>query len=196
MMYSVFILMLMWEKLIYVDQNEVMEETKVMIDEKNPTLSIKEAVAKQVGVGAVIFNDLKNNRLNDIEFSLDDMLNFEGETGPYIQYTYARTQSILSKSPSGIEAKPFTDLGESARPVIRILQEFPLTVEHAYEQADPSIVAKYGLQLARSFNKYDAHNKILHKDERLQNRLALCQSVSIVMKESMRLLGINIPIEM
>src|SRR5699024_5795933 len=97
MMYSVFILMLMWEKLIYVDQNEVMEETKVMIDEKNPTLSIKEAVAKQVGVGAVIFNDLKNNRLNDIEFSLDDMLNFEGETGPNIQYTNVRTQSTYRR---------------------------------------------------------------------------------------------------
>lgn len=163
------------------------------MEQKNPSLPNKEQVAKQVGVGAVIFNDLKSHRLNDIEFSIEQMMNFEGETGPYVQYTYARICSILDKKKAPTQDMLFKSLGEQAWPIILLLEQFPKTVAMAFEQADPSQIAKYALQLARLFNKYYAQYKILVEDEQQASRLALCQSVAIVLKESLALLGIESP---
>lgn len=166
------------------------------IEEKNPTLENKEEVAKQVGVGAVIFNDLKNDRMNDIEFSLEQMLNFEGETGPYVQYTNARICSLLQKGSFKAEAFTFSSIGVEAWPIIQLLEDFPRVVEKAFDNADPSQIAKFSLLLARQFNKYYARTKILADDGTTSSKLAFAFSVSVVLKESLRLLGVPAPVKM
>ncbi|SEN69692.1 arginyl-tRNA synthetase [Paenisporosarcina quisquiliarum] len=166
------------------------------IEEKNPTLENKEEVAKQVGVGAVIFNDLKNDRMNDIEFSLEQMLNFEGETGPYVQYTNARICSLLQKGSFEVEAFTFSSIGVEAWPIIQLLEDFPRVVEKALDNADPSQIAKFSLLLARQFNKYYARTKILADDGTTSSKLAFAFTVSVVLKESLRLLGVPAPEKM
>lgn len=150
-------------------------------------------MAQQVGVGAVIFNDLKYHRLNDIEFSIEQMMNFEGETGPYVQYSYARICSILAKGNVPSQLKSYAPLGQQAWSIILLLEKFPQVVDASFNQADPSLIAKYALQLARLFNKYYAHQKILADDAQQASRLALCHCVAIVLKESLALLGIESP---
>lgn len=172
--------------------SEAIDTAKQNIELKNPHLQNKEEVAKQVGVGAVIFNDLKNDRLHDIDFSIEQMLHFEGETGPYIQYTFARIHSILTKAPVQLDGL-ISPLGQQAWQVILLLEQFPSVVSSAYEQADPSLVAKFALQLARHFNKYYASNKILVNDAMQNSRITLCHCVAIVLKESLTLLGISAP---
>lgn len=175
---------------------ETINMAKQNIEQKNPTLENKEQVAKAVGIGAVIFNDLKNYRLNDLEFSLEEMLNFEGETGPYVQYSYARIQTLLSKQTSTTDQALQLEVGDYEWSIVTLLQVFPETIEASYSQADPSLIAKYALKLARAFNKYYGNTKILTEDEHLSGRLALCESVAIVLKESLRLLGIEAPNKM
>jgi len=175
---------------------EAIATAKRNIEEKNPNLKDKENVAYQVGVGAVIFNDLKNDRLHDIEFSIEHMMNFEGETGPYIQYTYARISSLLEKANEHSYEVSFEALGEQAWPVILLLEQFPKIISNAFEQADPSQIAKYALQLARQFNKYYAQNKVLVEDSQRTSRLAFCHCVAVVLKESLALLGIAAPKKM
>jgi arginyl-tRNA synthetase len=175
---------------------EAIETAKSNIEEKNPTLEQKELIAKQVGVGAVIFNDLKNDRLNDIEFSLEQMMNFEGETGPYVQYTYARISSLLEKGEFKEQAIQFEALGEYAWSVIQLLEQFPVIVQKSFEQADPSQIAKFSLQLARAFNKYYAQTKILVDDEWKHMKLSFAFCVGIVLKETLYLLGISAPNKM
>ena len=149
----------------------------------------KKRVAQQVGVGAVIFNDLKYHRLNDIEFSIEQMMHFEGETGPYVQYTYARLCSILEKANAPAEVMTFQPLGEQAWPIVLLLEQFPKVVATSFDQADPSQIAKYALQLARLLNKYYAQQKILADDEYQASRLALCSCVAIVLKRIIRFIG-------
>ncbi|MGE7998128.1 arginine--tRNA ligase [Lysinibacillus sp. NPDC093190] len=175
---------------------EAIATAKRNIEEKNPNLVDKANVARQVGVGAVIFNDLKNDRLHDIEFSIEHMMHFEGETGPYIQYTFARISSLLEKANEHSYEVSFEALGEQAWPVILLLEQFPKVIANAFEQADPSQIAKYALQLARQFNKYYAHNKVLVDDNQRTSRLAFCQCVAVVLKESLALLGIAAPKKM
>ncbi|WP_155591108.1 arginine--tRNA ligase [Lysinibacillus cavernae] len=172
---------------------EAIATAKRNIEEKNPRLPNKEQIAQQVGVGAVIFNDLKYHRLNDIEFSIEQMMNFEGETGPYVQYTYARICSILEKVENPSQHVTFMPLGEQAWPIILLLEQFPKVVATAFEQADPSQLAKFALQLARLLNKYYAQHKILTDDAQQASRLALCSCVAIVLKELLALLGIESP---
>ncbi|MDM5329343.1 arginine--tRNA ligase [Neobacillus sp. CF12] len=168
------------------------------IEEKNPNLTNKNAVAKQVGVGAVMFHDLKNFRMNDIEFSLEEMLRFEGETGPYVQYTYARACSILRKANWKVEraAQLSSASWEKEWKVVSMLTEFTNAIKRAYEQFDPSQIAKYIVDLAQAFNKYYGEVKILENGAQQQARLALVYSVTVVLKEGLRLLGIEAPEEM
>ncbi|MBT2659169.1 arginine--tRNA ligase [Bacillus sp. ISL-18] len=181
---------------------EVLNESIAMarhnIKEKNPNLLNKDQVAKQVGVGAVIFHDLKNNRMNDIEFSLEEMLRFEGETGPYVQYTFARACSILRKGEYHAEALAENEPNtwEKEWKVASLLLDFAPAIKRACENHDPSLVAKYIIDVAQSFNKYYAEVKILEENENLASRLALVYSVTIVLKEGLRLLGIEAPEEM
>lgn len=175
---------------------DAIKAAKHNIQEKNPALENKEKVAKQVGVGAVIFNDLKNDRMNDIEFSLEQMLNFEGETGPYVQYTNARICSLLEKGNFEAEAISFSPIGVEAWPIIQLLEDFPRIVEIAFDHADPSQIAKFSLLLARQFNKYYASTKILADDGTTSSKLTFAFSVSLVLKESLRLLGVPAPEKM
>ncbi|WHY00948.1 arginine--tRNA ligase [Neobacillus sp. DY30] len=181
---------------------EVLNESIAMarhnIEEKNPNLTNKDAVAKQVGVGAVMFHDLKNFRMNDIDFSLEEMLRFEGETGPYVQYTYARACSILRKGNWQMaEIVPVSSPSwDKEWKVVSLLTEFTNAVKRAYEQFDPSQIAKYIVDLAQAFNKYYGDVKILEDNAEQQARLALVYSVTIVLKEGLRLLGIEAPEEM
>jgi arginyl-tRNA synthetase len=165
------------------------------IEVKNPNLVEKDKVAKQVGVGAVIFHDLKNYRMNDIEFSLEDMLRFEGETGPYVQYTFARACSILRKGNSQIEFDPNMSW-ESEWKIVSLLLEFPNVIKRACELFDPSQIAKYVIDVAQAFNKYYAEVKILEDNQERPARLALVSSVTVVLKEGLRILGIEAPEEM
>ncbi|MED4207180.1 arginine--tRNA ligase [Neobacillus mesonae] len=178
--------------------NESIEMARHNIEEKNPSLANKDEVAKQVGVGAVIFHDLKNNRMNDIEFSLEEMLRFEGETGPYVQYTFARACSILRKANWQAEAAQhtFNTSWEKEWKVVSFLMEFPNAIKRACENFDPSLVAKYVVDLAQVFNKYYAEVRILEESEEQPARLALVYSVTEVLKEGLRLLGIKAPEEM
>ncbi|WP_283678301.1 arginine--tRNA ligase [Lentilactobacillus sp. Marseille-Q4993] len=186
-------------RIILLDEvlDDAIELAQKQIEEKNPDLPNKDEVANQVGVGAIIFGDLKNERINNIDFVLEDQLKFEGETGPYVQYSHARAESILRKAGKQ-ELKP-TDkhLDDSAAwETIRMLQDFPEIVKSACQDFEPSEIAKYSLRLAKAFNKYYAHSKILVEDENLSARLSLVKSVSIVLKESLNLLGVQAPDEM
>jgi arginyl-tRNA synthetase len=167
------------------------------IEEKNPSLTQKEEVAKQVGVGAVIFHDLKNFRMNDIEFSLEDMLRFEGETGPYIQYTNARACSILRKGNwNAIEGTQIHFENPDHWEIISLLKDFSDVIQTSLKKYDPSQIAKYAIDLARAFNQYYSIVRILEDNEELQARLTLVYCVTVVLQESLRLLGIEAPQEM
>jgi arginyl-tRNA synthetase len=187
---------------------EVLEEAIGLaaksIEEKNPSLIEKKQVAKDVGVGAVIFHDLKNYRLNNVEFSLDEMLRFEGETGPYIQYTHARACSILRKGNVGEQDfAGNSDVLEvvmnepKAWEIVMSLESFPAVIERSFKNFDPSIVAKYLIDLSRIFNKYYANVHILTGEaDIVGSRLHLVKAVTIVLNEGLRLLGIKSPEEM
>ncbi|MEH6977717.1 arginine--tRNA ligase, partial [Bacillus pseudomycoides] len=147
---------------------EVLEEAITLaeqnIEEKNPDLKQKEEVAKQVGVGAVIFHDLKNERMHNIEFSLEKMLKFEGETGPYVQYTHARACSILRKENAEFETEAFQLNDDHSWSTIKLLNRFPQVVETAFFKNEPSHIAKYLLDVAQAFNKYYGNVRILEED--------------------------------
>ncbi|WP_232699328.1 arginine--tRNA ligase [Brevibacillus daliensis] len=189
-------------KLVLLEEvlSQAIEDVLKVIEEKNPNLANKEAIARQVGVGAVIFHDLKNYRLNDINFSWEDMLTFEGETGPYVQYTHARGCSLLKKGnykKSEVKAVEGAFEGAETWAVVTTLLQFPEVIEKAGDQFDPSQIGKYVIDLAQSFNKFYAHVRILAEDEDVkQARLQLVEAVLIVLKEGLRLLGLQAPEEM
>ena len=167
------------------------------IEAKNPNLENKEEVAKQVGVGAVKFYDLKTDRNNGYDFDLDEMVSFEGETGPYVQYAYARIQSILRKAnfvPSTENNYKLAD-AESWE-IIKLILNFSTVVERAGDKFDPSLIAKYAINLAQAFNKYYAHTRILDESPERDSRLALAYATGVVLKEALRLLGVKAPEKM
>ncbi|EOA3906264.1 arginine--tRNA ligase, partial [Bacillus cytotoxicus] len=179
---------------------EVLEEAIAFaqqhIEEKNPSLKQKEEVAKQVGVGAIVFHDLKNERMHNIEFSLEKMLKFEGETGPYVQYTHARACSILRKEHIEFETTTFALNDDYSWNTLKLLNQFPQVIETAFTKNEPSHIAKYILNVAQAFNKYYGNVRILEDDHEKESRLALVYAVTIVLKEGLRLLGIGAPEEM
>ena len=167
------------------------------IEAKNPNLENKEEVAHAVGVGAVKFFDLKTDRDNGYDFDLEAMISFEGETGPYVQYAYARIQSILRKAnfvPSTENNYKLAD-AESWE-IIKHIQNFSTVVERAGDKFDPSLIAKYAINLAQAFNKYYAHTRILDESPERDSRLALAYATGVVLKEALRLLGVKAPEKM
>ncbi|HGF7694042.1 TPA: arginine--tRNA ligase [Enterococcus faecium] len=177
--------------------NEAIQSAKEQISEKNPDLENKDVVAKQVGVGAVIFHDLKNDRLNTFDFNLEEVVRFEGETGPYVQYTHARAVSLLEKAgfvPS--ETADYALNDDISWEVVKLVQKYPETVLSAGEKYEPSVIAKHAIKLAQAFNKYYAHTKILADDEQKKARLALVYAVTVLLKEDLRLLGLHAPDKM
>lgn len=177
--------------------NDSIDLARKQIAEKNPDLENADEVAKEVGVGAVIFHDLKNYRRNAVNFKLEDVVKFEGETGPYVQYARARAESILRKG--GIRDFSDVDLtkaGAEAWELISFLGQYSEVIKRAALNYDPSVIAKYALELAKKFNQYYAHTRILDKDEAQPARLALTQAVSDVLKSALDLLDIKAPDEM
>lgn len=177
--------------------NDSIDLARKQIAEKNPDLENADEVAKEVGVGAVIFHDLKNYRRNAVNFKLEDVVKFEGETGPYVQYARARAESILRKG--GIRDFSDVDLtkaGTEAWELISFLGQYSEAIKRAALNYDPSVIAKYALELAKKFNQYYAHTRILDKDEAQPARLALTQAVSDVLKSALDLLDIKAPDEM
>lgn len=166
------------------------------IEKKNPNLANKDQVAHDVGVGAVVFHDLKNDRMDNFDFDLEEVVRFEGDTGPYVQYTNARAQSILRKANKEISMDNLSLNDDWSFAVAKALADFPAIVAKASEKFEPSIIAKYALDLSKKFNKYYANVRILDEDDQLNARLALVQATSIVLTEALRLLGVNAPKEM
>ena len=173
--------------------NESIDLAKKYILEKNPNIDNINEVSEKIGVGAVIFNDLKNYRINDIEFNLEDTLRFEGNTGPYLQYTYARINSLLSNKHNIEVSYDTIDINEDKWNLIWSLYKFEENIIQAKENNDPSIIAKYLLDLASDFNKFYAHEKIIDQDENYAEfKLSLSEAVSIVIKNGLSLLNIGV----
>ena len=183
---------------VFLDQvlKDAVNLAQKQIEEKNPNLNNKEKVAHDVGVGAVVFHDLKNDRLDNFNFDLQEVVRFEGDTGPYVQYTNARAQSILRKANKEVSMDDLSLDDDWAFAVAKQLADFPAVVAKAAEKFEPSIIAKYALNLSKKFNKYYANVRILDEDDQLNARLALVQATSIVLTEALRLLGVNAPKEM
>ena len=177
--------------------NEAISRALKVIEEKNPELENKDEVAKKVGLGAVIFNDLSNSRIKDEVFDWDTMLNFQGETGPYIQYIYVRTKSVLEKA--GYMPEYRKEYGEilsdtASATVIKNIANFSNTLEQVIEKNEPSILSRYLIDLSQSFSSFYNANKIIGEDKEKQDaRLYLTYVVGNILKTGSSLLGIQMP---
>ncbi|MDP5873979.1 arginine--tRNA ligase [Streptococcus mutans] len=176
---------------------EAVKRSLAQIDTKNPDLVNKEAVAHAVGVGAIKFYDLKTDRTNGYDFDLEAMVSFEGETGPYVQYAHARIQSILRKADFQPQATENYQLNDTESwEIIKLIQDFPNTIVRAADNFEPSLIARFAIHLAQSFNKYYAHTRILDNSPERDSRLALSYATATVLKEALALLGVEAPNEM
>lgn len=176
---------------------EAVKRSLAQIDTKNPDLVNKEAVAHAVGVGAIKFYDLKTDRTNGYDFDLEAMVSFEGETGPYVQYAHARIQSILRKADFQPQATENYQLNDTESwEIIKLIQDFPNTIVRAADNFEPSLIARFAIHLAQSFNKYYAHTRILDDSPERDSRLALSYATATVLKEALALLGVEAPNEM
>lgn len=175
--------------------NESISKTMEVINEKNPDLDNKEEVAKKVGIGAVIFTYLKNRREKDIVFNWDEMLNFEGETGPYVQYTYARGKSILRRA-GEVKGEPNYSALNSVEEfeLIKTLGNFNEAILSAIDKLEPSTLTRYIIDVAKAFNKfYNAHNIMATEDENIKMaRLKMVEATCQVIKNGLNLLGIEV----
>ena len=172
--------------------NEAIRLAKKQIEQKNPDIEDKDEVARKVGVGAVVFHDLKNNRLNNFDFKLEDIVQFEGETGPYVQYTYARANSILKRYGQQLNMPNVFKLDDDySWEVIKLLEGYSHVILRAAETFEPSVIAKYVLDLAKAFNRYYGNVRIHVEDEQLESRIALVNSVMIVLKDALHLLSVE-----
>ena len=178
--------------------NTCVAKARRVIEEKNPNLENKDLVAEQVGVGAVIFAMLYNSRIKDITFSEDKVLSFEGETGPYVQYTYARCNSLLEKCGEIVGDIDYSGIdNESAAEVIRTLSKYQDVLIDASERFEPYLVTRYVVELAQGFNKFYFDCNIANAEQGIKNaRLQLTMAVKQVLKNALKLLGIQTPNKM
>ena len=181
---------------------ESIERVRAIIEEKNPSLSLeeKEDIAKKVGIGAVIYNDLSASRIKDEIFDWNTALNFQGETGPYIQYIYVRTKSILDKveyvpNLNNIDFEVLNN--ESAYNIVKLIYNFSDILEQVADKYEPSILARYLIELSQSFSNFYNENKIIVEEKNvLDARIALTYIVSNILKTGANLLGIKMPNKM
>ncbi|HBJ1649145.1 arginine--tRNA ligase [Clostridium botulinum] len=174
---------------------ESVEKTLEVINEKNPELENKEEVAKKIGVGAIIFTYLKNSREKDIVFDWKEILSFEGETGPYVQYSYARANSIISRAENISSEVDYSKLSSKEEfELVKVLANFNNQIKLATDKLEPSILTRYVIEVAKSFNKfYNAHSVLNLDDEVLKaTRLSLVKSSLQVIKNGLELLGIDV----
>ena len=180
--------------------NEAISRVNKIIEEKNPNLENKEEIAKRVGIGAVIFNDLYNSRIKDEIFDWDTMLNFNGETGPYLQYMYVRTNSVLEKAKeiSKISEINIEVLQDNASiNLIKEMYMFDNIVKQSAEKNEPYIISRYLINIAQLYSNFYNENRIICEDEEIQNaRVYLTYCVNIILKTGAKLLGIQMPEKM
>lgn len=177
--------------------NRAVEKSLQVITEKSPDLENKKEIAEQVGVGAVIFSVLYNNRIKDIVFNYDKVLNFDGETGPYVQYTHARCCSVLAKGEFG-EEKDYSALdNEESVEVVKLLDTFPDAVREAADKREPCVLSRHIVELAKAYNKFYLAHRIINAPEGAKNvRLMLTSAVRQVIKNGLTLLGMGAPEKM
>ena len=177
---------------------ESINKTTRIIEEKNPDIPDKEEVAKQVGIGAIIFNDLYNQRIKDVIFDWNKLLNFDGETGPYVQYTYARASSVLRKIgevPDTIDYTLLTD--EASIGLLKEIERYPQVIKDAAERYEPSVIARYSIDLAHAFNKFYHECQINVEDETTKyTRTNVVKIARYIIKDALSLLGIQCPEQM
>ena len=179
---------------------EAITKIRAIIEEKNPNIPDKDETAKKIGVGAVIFNDLYNQRIKDVSFKWEKLLNFDGETGPYVQYTYARCASILRKvedfaPDAAIDYSQITD--PEAIDLLKEISRFPKVVIDAAEKYEPSVVARFAVDVAQSFNKFYNACRINVEDKTTRNaRVMLVHLTKKTIKDALALLGIDCPEQM
>ena len=177
---------------------ESINKTTSIIEEKNPDIPDKEEVAKQVGIGAIIFNDLYNQRIKDVIFDWNKLLNFDGETGPYVQYTYARASSVLRKIgevPDTIDYTLLTD--EASIGLLKEIERYPQVIKDAAERYEPSVIARYSIDLAHAFNKFYHECQINVEDETTKyTRTNVVKIARYIIKDALSVLGIQCPEQM
>ncbi|NLX61149.1 MAG: arginine--tRNA ligase [Tissierellia bacterium] len=188
-------------RVVYLEDvlKKAVDGARKIIEEKNPNLENKEEIAKQVGIGAVIFQELFNSRIKDYVFTWDRTLSFEGETGPYVQYTHARANSLLEKGNFNIDDDvDYTLLKEQDEiDLIRLLYNFPNIVIDAYEKLEPSFITRHVVEIAKAFNKFYNSCPILSSEEELKKaRLSLVYVTKTVIKTGLGLLGMEVPDKM
>ena len=180
--------------------NEAISRAQEIIEQKNPELENKEEVAKKVGIGAVIFNDMSASRIKDEVFDWNTILNFQGETGPYVQYTYVRTKSVLEKAGylpkiENVKVKNLAD--EYSLAILKLIYNFEDVLIQVTDKNEPSILARYLIDLAKAYSSFYNENKIIVEDKDVQNaRVYLTYAVSEVLKQGANLLGIQMPEKM
>lgn len=176
--------------------DEAVSRVQEIISQKNPSLEDNERVAKDVGVGAVVFFDLSARRVKDVRFNWDEILNFEGETGPYVQYSHVRLCSVLEKYDKPVDSTANFALleQEDEFALVRMLERFPQIVEHAAHEFEPSILAGFLLNLCSTFNGYYHNHRILGDDAELTRaRILLVDCLRCALKNGLRLLGLTAP---
>jgi len=184
--------------------SRAVEKTREIIKEKNVNTDDIEITAKQVGIGAVVFQELSNNRIKDYVFSWDRVLNFDGETGPYVQYTHARAASVLRKAEAadvgvacGKDIKAEHIKSDSAYELAKLIYTFPETVAEAGEKYEPSIITRHIINVAQAFNRFYHDEHILTEDENEKTaKLALVRAAKTTIKNGLGLLGIEAPEKM
>ena len=186
---------------IYAEQilHEAIEKIHEIINEKNPDLPNKEEVSRQVGIGAILFNDLYNQRIKDVIFNWDKILNFDGETGPYVQYTYCRCASILRSIDHDANAAIDYSLllDEEAIALLKEINRFPQVVKDAAEKYEPSVVARFAMDVAQSFSRFYNADRVNVEDATLRNaRAKLVDMTKHTLKDALDLLGIQCPEQM
>ncbi|CAK7031228.1 MAG: Arginine--tRNA ligase [Peptostreptococcus russellii] len=179
--------------------HQAIDKTKEIIEEKNPDAENIDEIAKEVGVGAVVFQELSNSRIKDYTFSWERTLSFEGETGPYVQYTHARCCAVERKANTEITSDINFDLlsDEEASDVLKVLETFNKSIMLAMSKNEPHIVTRFVLDLAQAFNKFYHNRPILVDDEELRKaRLALVECTRQTIENALKLLGMQAPIKM
>ena len=179
---------------------EAISKIKEIIEEKNPNIPDKEETAKKIGVGAVLFNDLYNQRIKDVSFKWEKLLNFDGETGPYVQYTYARCSSIIRKvddfvAGNDIDYSLLTDA--ESLDLLKEISRFPKVVVDASEKYEPSVVARFAVDVAQAFNKFYNTNRINVEEKNVRDaRMTMVHLTRKTIKDALLLLGIECPEQM
>ena len=177
--------------------NKAIEKAREIIEEKSPNLPNKDEVARQVGVGAVVYFDLHNERIKDIDFHWDRALSFEGETGPYVQYTHARCCSVLRKAEAFAGAQPNYDVlqDDEALDVLMLISRFPEIVRKAMDQNEPSLITRHTTSLAQAYNKYYFEHRIMEEGDPAGSaaRIRLTDAVRDVIRTGLYLIGVEAP---